>query len=148
MILYLDTSALVKLYVREPGSVRTRNLLTRAQAASTSIVAYAETRAAFGRLMRSEMTTSARHRQRVARFNQDWDAYVRVALSSFVARAAGDLAETHGLRGFDAIHLASALALKDRAPQEVWFCCFDQRLCAAALAVGLPVAPGNPRASP
>jgi predicted nucleic acid-binding protein len=45
MILYLDTSALVKLYVKEPGSKAVRVLLERAHVVSTSRVAYVEMRA-------------------------------------------------------------------------------------------------------
>ena len=50
MILYLDTSALVKLYVREAGSVLVRRATEASEAAATSTVAYAEARAAFARL--------------------------------------------------------------------------------------------------
>ncbi len=66
MILYLDTSALVKLYVRETGSVRVRNWLNKATAAATSVVAYAEARATFARLHRSALSNPRRHRERVA----------------------------------------------------------------------------------
>ena len=49
LILYLDTSALVKLYVRERGSARVRAQVGKADAIATSVVAYAEARAAFAR---------------------------------------------------------------------------------------------------
>jgi predicted nucleic acid-binding protein len=52
MILYLDTSALVKLYVEEPGSRTVRALLERAQVVSTSRVAYVEMRAGLARKLR------------------------------------------------------------------------------------------------
>jgi predicted nucleic acid-binding protein len=52
LILYLDTSALVKLYARERGSADVRRQVTDAEAVATSVVAYAEARAAFARLLR------------------------------------------------------------------------------------------------
>jgi uncharacterized protein with PIN domain len=52
MILYLDTSALVKLYVEEPGSRAVRALLERAQVVSTSRVAYVEMWAGLARKLR------------------------------------------------------------------------------------------------
>jgi predicted nucleic acid-binding protein len=141
MILYLDTSALVKLYVREAGSVRVRNWLKRAAAAATSVVAYAEARAAFARLYRSALTSPRRHRERVARLNADWESYVRVELTPSVLRLAGETAETYELRGFDGIHLASALWLRDRTEVACTFVVFDQRLHDGAARAGLSVLP-------
>ena len=141
MILYLDTSALVKLYVREAGSVRVRNWLKRAAAAATSVVAYAEARAAFARLYHSALTSPRRHRERVARLNADWESYVRVELTSSVLRLAGESAETYQLRGFDGIHLASALWLRDRTEVACTFVVFDRRLHEGAARAGLSVLP-------
>lgn len=128
MILHLDTSALVKLYVREVGSVRVRNRLKRATAAATSVVAYAEARAAFARLHWEGHTTERRHHERVAQLNADWEAAMRVELTATVLRLAGGIAETYALRGFDSIHLASALSLRDRSDMPFAFAVFDQRL--------------------
>jgi hypothetical protein len=64
---------------------------------------------------------------------------LRVDLFPSLSRAAGDLAEIHGLRGFDAIHLASALWLRDKtSPAGLAFAAFDHRLLAAAERAGLP----------
>lgn len=141
MILYLDTSALVKLYVRETGSVQVKTWLKRASAAATSVVAYPEARAAFARLHRAQATTSKRHRERVARLNADWESFVRIELSAPVLRLAGETAETYELRGFDSIHLASALWLRDRTDMPCAFAVFDQRLHDGAARAGLSVRP-------
>lgn len=141
MILYLDTSALVKLYVREPGSATVRRLANRAQALATSVVAYAETHAAFARLNHRGNTTAARHQERLRQFNVDWGALLRVEVTPEILRSAGDLANIHYLRGFDSIHLASALWLRARSSHPIEFAAFDQRLRAAASAAGLSVAP-------
>ncbi|MGH8694308.1 MAG: PIN domain-containing protein [Burkholderiales bacterium] len=65
MILYLDTSALVKLYVREQGSAQVRAHVNKADVIATSVVAYAEARAAFARLRRERPASGKRHRERV-----------------------------------------------------------------------------------
>ena len=141
MILYLDTSALVKLYVREPGSTALRTHAAKAGALATSVVAYAETRAAFARLRQSGASSDAMHQQRLQQFERDWEALVRVEVAPDVLRSAGDLAEIYGLRGFDSIHLASALWLKAHVSELVDFAVFDQRLGAAASKAGLTVVP-------
>ena len=143
MILYLDTSALVKLYVLETGSSAVRALSRRAEAIATSEVAYAESRAGFARLLRDGGTSRRQHERRVMRLNQDWEHYLRVELNPETTRHAGELAEIHALRGFDAIHLASALWLSGRAPQPVLFSAFDQRLQKAAIQAGLKLAPAT-----
>lgn len=139
MILYFDTSALVKLYVREGGSLVIRRQAGKADAIATSVVAYAEARAAFARLRREKPRSGKRHRERVGQLDRDWDRYVLVELSAAVARSAGELADTHGLRGFDAIHLASALWLKSAYSGDLAFAAFDRKLTAAAASAGLTV---------
>jgi len=69
VILYLDTSALVKLYVQEVGSADVNDWLKDADAAATSWVAYAEARAAFARGLREGITGREHHAERVGQFN-------------------------------------------------------------------------------
>lgn len=141
MILYLDTSALVKLYVREAGSVPLRRRIRKAQALATSVVAYAEARAAFARLRQSGLSGAAMHQRRRLQLDRDWDAWLRVELAPDVLRSAGDLTDTYALRGFDAIHLASALWLKARTADVVDFAAWDHRLGVAASKAGFQVFP-------
>ncbi len=141
MILYLDTSAWVKLYVRELGSKELRATTAKADAMAASVVAYPEARAAFARLKAQGVSTEAKHQQRLAQLNLDWGNLLRIELVPAVVRSAGDLAEVYGLRGFDAIHLASALWLKEKTSAPLYFAVFDQRLRAAAERAGLTVAP-------
>lgn len=141
MILYLDTSAWVKLYVREPGSKELRAYSAKAQAMAASVVAYPEARAAFARLKTQGISTEVKHQQRLAQLNLDWGNLLRIELVPAVVRAAGDIAEVYGLRGFDAIHLASAIWLKEKTTTPLHFAVFDQRLRAAAERAGLVVAP-------
>ncbi|MBW8050119.1 MAG: type II toxin-antitoxin system VapC family toxin [Cytophagales bacterium] len=53
MIIYLDTSSLVKLYVQETDTDNVKSLINSAEVITTSIVAYPESRAAFARKLRS-----------------------------------------------------------------------------------------------
>ena len=69
-----------------------------------------------------------------------WTSMRPVELSADVERAAGSLAATHQLRGADAVHLASALAL---GPADVTVAVWDRRLHAGAVASGLAVAPAT-----
>ena len=138
MILYLDTSALVKLYVQEAGTDAVKAWVVGAEATATSWVAYAETRAAFARARREGVTAPERHQERIGQFNRDWEALMRVQFLPHIARSAGELTEVYGLRGFDAIHLASALHLRDRVtPVPFVLAAFDRRLRDAAERAGL-----------
>jgi predicted nucleic acid-binding protein len=137
LILYLDTSALVKLYVRELGSARVRRAVTKAEQVGTSRVAYPEARAAFARRSREGMLGARALRRAVAALEADLPSLVVVECGGSLARRAGELAERRALRGFDAIHLASALDLRDLSGGEVRFLAFDDRLNAGAMAEGL-----------
>lgn len=139
MILYLDTSALVKLYVEEPRSAAVKEKVSAAQIVSTSRVAYVEARAGFARKFRQRELTRKEYSQVVKGFKRDWRNYFIVEVSEDVVELGGELVERHPLRGFDAIHLASALLLKSRTRSTVSFSCFDEKLKKAAQAEGLVV---------
>jgi predicted nucleic acid-binding protein len=139
VILHLDTTALIKLHVQEAGSKETRKTRGEGRCARASIVAYTETQSAFARLLREGISTPKRHEARSQQFNTDWESWLRVELGHSIARTAGELAEVYALRGFDAIHLASALWLNDTAGGRLRFAAFDTRLHAAAERAGLVV---------
>ena len=131
MILYLGTSALVKLYVDEPGRPAVVTALDRAVAVATVRVAYAEARAPFARKRREGGLDGKDLRRVVERLDGDWATYSIVEVIEPLVRRAGILAEHHGLRGYDAVHLAAAFET-GRAGGEVSFACFDERLRRAA----------------
>lgn len=97
----------------------------------TSTVAYAEARAAFARRKREGDLGEEGYRRIVEALDEGWESYDRLIVSEMVARQAGDMAERHDLRGFDAIHLASAARLKERF-EDLHFLAFDSRLSDAA----------------
>jgi len=140
MILYVDTSALVKLHVAETGSARVRLWNDEASGLLTSLVTYAEARAAFARLHRVGGLTTDALRAVVTMFEHDWSRCQVIGLDDALVRRAGGLAERHGLRGYDAIQLATALEGRPRQGTLV-FGCFDDRLNRAAVREGLVLPP-------
>jgi uncharacterized protein len=133
MTLYLDTSALVKLYVEETGSANVRALVHAARVVATSVVAYAETRAALARLRRERLLTARQLATLRRQFDEQWEQYLALEATDSLCRAAGDLAERYGLRGFDSIHLASFQEVARRAGlTQTRFSSFDDKLNRAA----------------
>lgn len=139
MIVYLDTSAIVKLYVHEEGSAAVRQLVDEAEAAATSRVAFAEVRAALAQALRLGRIAEQTQAQAVAAFRSDWEALAIVAVTQSVVELAADQADRHPLRGLDSVHLASALLLGQRLGEPIHFLAWDRRLNAAARVSGLTV---------
>ena len=135
MILYLDTSSLIKLYVDEIGSEEVRQQVERAEVIATSVVALPEARSALARLAREAVLTKEGLDTARRELQRDWSSFLKVRVLRRVYERAGELAEERALRGFDALHLASFLEVLDRAPDDgVAFSAFDERLNAAVAA--------------
>jgi len=133
VILYLDTSSLVKLYVDESRSADVRRLVEQAEIVATSVVAYPEARAALARRRRERSLTTTAHGRAKAALDTDWPHVLALDVSSPLARRAGDLADRHKLRGFDALHLAAYLTFAREFPDEdVRFSSADRSLERAA----------------
>jgi predicted nucleic acid-binding protein len=137
MILYLETSNLVKLYVQEEDSGDVAKLVSDAEAVATSIIAYAEAQAAFARKLREKGISDEDHKIIKNDLARDWENIFVIKLTDAVVRSAGDLAEKRSLRGFDALHLASALELQKTVPLPVQFSSSDARLRESAKEEGL-----------
>ena len=136
---YFDTSALIKRFVTENGSERVAELVAADALIATSRVAYAEVHAGLARKLREGMLARAEHRRIARAFDRDWRAYARVDLPDDLLTRARDLVLRHPLRGFDAIHLASALHLRTAIAEEVRLVAADDRLLAAADAEGVGI---------
>jgi uncharacterized protein with PIN domain len=137
MTVYLDTSNLVKLYVDEPDANEVQQSVAEADVVATSVLAYAETRAAFARRRREKLMTPTEARSALQQLDADWPRFLVIVLGDELARAAGRLADVHGVRGCDAVHLASFEALLARCDDEnVRFSCADDRLSRAARSLG------------
>ncbi|MDA8045497.1 MAG: type II toxin-antitoxin system VapC family toxin [Actinomycetota bacterium] len=137
-IVYFDSSALVKLVVEEAGSDLVADMWDGCDAALSSRLAYPEVRAALAAAGRNHDLDDVDLAAAERAWEEYWAAIRPVELSPAVERHAGQLARSHALRGADAVHLASALAIGD---PELVFAVWDQRLHAGASAARLLVAP-------
>jgi len=137
MILYLDTSALIKLYVEEEGTTEVKDACSRASVVATSCLAYVEARAALARASREGRIRERDRRRTLEELDRDWENFFVLEVTDALMQRAGALAEQQPLRAYDAMHLASALMLRERLGSKVLFLCFDERLSEAATAAGL-----------
>jgi len=136
MILYVDTSALAKLFLVEDGREFTIEAVAASSEVCTSTIAYAESRAAFARKLREQALTDDEHTRAVSALDASWRVTTLVGVSIELAMQAGAIAQAFALRGYDAVHLASALEFQRRYG-EIAFLGFDDRLNAAAVEAGL-----------
>jgi uncharacterized protein len=140
VLVYFDSSALVKLVVQEDGTDLAAELWDGCDAALASRLAYPEVRAALAAACRNHDLSEQDLDTAEQAWEQYWAAVRPVELTAAVERQAGQLARSHSLRGADAVHLASALAIGD---PDLILAAWDRRLHAGAATAGLPVAPAN-----
>ncbi len=131
MTLYLDSSALVKRYVKEPGSDSVIEVMGRADAYKMCRIGFVETVRAVSR---------GGEPDDVARMESDWTRVDVIEVDRALAEHAAKLAVHHRLRTLDALHLAAALALHDEDPT---FVTWDSDLHRAARAEGMQTLPSG-----
>lgn len=137
MILYLDTSALVKLYATEVGSSEVRAAVEDADLVATAAITYAEARSAFARKRRLEEWSQRELTRSTRALQEDWRRLHRIEVTEPLIHRAAELAEELGLRVYDSIHLAAADQLRTVASETLTFACFDSALNEAAERIGL-----------
>ncbi|MEI7505443.1 MAG: type II toxin-antitoxin system VapC family toxin [Actinomycetes bacterium] len=134
MITYFDTSLFVKLLIDEIGSEQAEEIWNVSSTLGSSMVLYVESRAALaaakrrGRindanLVKAKLILEGLHSQ----------LYV-VEVTSKLVKMAAELAEEFSLRGYDSIHLASAIFMRADV-----FASSDEALSAAAQANGFHI---------
>ena len=128
MILYLDASALVKRYVAEPGAREVAEAIAAAEVVGTSLISRAETSAAFAKAVRVGALTRQEAASALQVFRSEWPNLVRVQATEVLVARADELAWELGLRGYDAVHLASALLWQDGMGEQVTVATFDRQL--------------------
>lgn len=139
MPLFLDTSALVKLYVREPGTDAMLRLAAHAGPGELylSAVAAVEFTSALRLLERTSRASRADVADLLVQFREhQGQRFVRMAVNDAVIETAIGLLDGHPLRAYDAIQLASGLVLNRQAAM-TRFVCSDQALLLAAKTEGL-----------
>lgn len=150
MIVYLDASALVKLYAAEEHRASVEKVVAGASLVASALVVYAEARAALARKEREGTMTREQHDEAVAGLDDVLEAYALLPVDPEQVFDAGDLAREHALRGYDAVHLAAASSLRDeslrraterretrpREPERTLVVTFDKELYRAARTEG------------
>jgi predicted nucleic acid-binding protein len=106
---------------------------------ATSIVSYPEGRAALAAARRARRLDAGAYSRALDDFEATQAELLGVGIDEPLARHAGDLAEELKLRGYDAVHLATALALG--ADTTLVTC--DKELAQAAIGKGCGVAPAT-----
>lgn len=113
MIVYFDTSAVVPILIAEPSTVTCRRLWDDADRRVSSRLTYVETAAALAMAERRRRISSDEHDVAWANFVEIWPDLDVMDLSPELADSAADLARSSALRGYDAVHCATAAQLND-----------------------------------
>ncbi|MGA7446393.1 MAG: type II toxin-antitoxin system VapC family toxin [Terriglobales bacterium] len=140
---YLETSALVKLYVYEPGTDRLLDLTASDAGHRFAILSLAqvEFRAAIrGRQRRGEIPDDSAN-ELVESFRRHSEGkFLIQPFSDSLLDVASALIDSYPLRGYDAAQLAGYLVLRSTSgPEEPTFVCSDRVLLSAARNEGCPV---------
>jgi predicted nucleic acid-binding protein len=138
---YLDTSALVKRYIQEPGSQDMARLLAEAEHQAVSVVVEAEIPAALARAVRVGAIGPEDGEAALQTWEQEREHLVWVQLPQSIARQAGELAWRDGLRGYAAIHLATALWWQANVGRDLVVATYDRELWCAVRRHGLDAFP-------
>jgi predicted nucleic acid-binding protein len=144
MMLYVDSSALVKKYVLESGSDRVLKLLAQSGMAVTSKLAYPEILAGLSRKRREKGIAEKDYRAALADFESDWLALLIIEFQDELLPLIKQLLTKHALKGADAVHLASALWIQKAAKEKVSLVASDIQLLRAAKSEKLEII--NPEA--
>lgn len=139
MIGYIDSSALVKRYVGEPGSEHVEGLFHEVITMMTSAITELELVSFAERARRESKMNSPEYRRVIAAFERDFQegAISLLAIDQNVLRNASRLIRQRRLRVQDAIQLASALSSHQSIGGEMAFICADRHLLQAARLEGL-----------
>ena len=144
MVLYVDSSALVKRYIAEAESDDVIAVMDDAVAVATSLITRTEVAAALWRAVRKRRVDAKGARQARREFLEDWADFGKVPVTDTLVARGDELAWNHKLRAYDAVQLAAALACQDTIGTlgvEMMFACFDNDLAEAAGEAGLQTWP-------
>ena len=144
MVLYVDTSALLKRYVAEAESENVIAKMDAATATSTALITRTEVAAALSRARRENRMDADEARRAEQAFLQDWADIRKVPVTEELVGSAAQLSWSRELRAYDAVQLAAALkfqAILARVREDTVFACFDKTLRRAARAEGLETWP-------
>jgi uncharacterized protein len=137
VIAYFDTSALIPLLIEQPGSERSGRVWDAAEHVTSVRLIYAEARAALAQAARLGRVAADDLAVAIEELGSLYDQLDLLEVDDLLVRRAGELAQRHALRGYDAIHLAAAERVQNGTTVMV---AGDGDLCAAAEVIGMAVA--------
>jgi hypothetical protein len=141
MILYFDSSALVKRYLHEARSAEVERVFIRAEQTGTAMISRAEVSAALAKAVRMNWVAHADAMKGLTEFQSQWKTIFRLHIREITVERADALAWTYSLRGYDAIHLACAMLWQESISSLVTLATFDEPLWVAAQSAGLAAWP-------
>ncbi len=141
MNLYIDASALIKLFIQETYSDEIRGLVENANLVATGLITRAETAAGINRLTRMKVVNQAECEAALGNFRREWGDYHRILVTEQIVIRADFLTGQYSLRGYDAVHLACALTWSELLGAPVLLATFDKELHNAAQKSGMEVFP-------
>ena len=136
MIAYFDTSALLPLIIDEPSTPVCQRFWNEASRVASVRLLYAEACAALARAHRMARLTTTQLDEAMEALEEIVAELDHVEVTDELVRTAGALARTHGLRGYDAVHLGAGWNVSD---DDVVFVTGDSNLATAAQALGIAV---------
>ena len=139
MILYCDTSALMKLFVTELHSKAIQKLTSESTRMVVSQLTWAEMCAGLGLKQRTRQVDIKVAATALEQLQINWPRYSKLGVDEELVQEAGDLALRFGLRAYDSVQLASAQRVHKQLGSNLLFCCFDRQLNSAATALGIEV---------
>ncbi len=139
MSLYLDTSALIKLLVDEPGTEEAQSAYHDADGIRTTAIAHVEATAALTRMRKGGRLTPTQLRRATDDLESLWRGIDSHAVNDALLAKAAASARTHALRAYDSVHLAGALSFA--TGEELAFACWDKELRSAAKKHGFTLVP-------
>lgn len=132
MILYLDTSALVKRYVMEAGSKDVNALIEQAEIVGSAVLARVEMASALAKSVRMNWVEAQDANNAWQDFLAHWQSFARLSVTPVLVERASRLAWEHGLRGYDAMHFAAALLWQETLEMPITLATYDRELWLAA----------------
>ena len=141
MILFCDTSALLKLFIDEQDSENMIKARSSSEGIAVCRITWAESMAAFAQRTRFKGANQAGLAQARSMFEQVWPGFAIADVTQSLVEQAGVFSEAFALRGYDSVQLAAAHQLHEQFALPLTFACFDRRLNQAAKLLKLEVLP-------
>ena len=141
MILYLDTSALVKRYVIETGSKEVNILIEQAETVGSAMLTRVEMASALAKAVRMNWVEAQEADNAWQDFLAHWQSFARLSVTPVLVERASRLAWEYGLRGYDATHFAAALLWQETLEMPITLATYDRELWLAANKAGMTVWP-------